>query len=158
MYCPNCATQITGTKFCRTCGANVSQVSQALTGQLPAQGLSKAEKPPSIERAAGSFFSGLAFILVSFSVLFFAPAGRIWWFWMLIPAFGMIGKGVGEYWKLREQQRQMELMMRYQQLTANQPAPPAMQPGAAPGEIGAPDTNELRVPSSITEETTRHLK
>ena len=77
---------------------------------------------------------------------------------MLIPAFGMIGKGVGEYWKLREQQRQMELMMRYQQLTANQPAPPAMQPGAAPGEIGAPDTNELRVPSSITEETTRHLK
>ena len=75
MYCPNCATPITGTKFCRTCGANVSQVSQALTGQLPAQGLSKAEKPPSIERAAGSFFSGLAFILVSFSVFFFR-AGR----------------------------------------------------------------------------------
>ena len=36
MYCPNCAAQIEDTqKYCRSCGANVSLVSQALKGILP---------------------------------------------------------------------------------------------------------------------------
>jgi hypothetical protein len=36
MYCPKCATQNTDeTKFCRSCGSNLSLVPQALTGRLP---------------------------------------------------------------------------------------------------------------------------
>jgi hypothetical protein len=35
MYCPQCANPVDGTKFCRSCGANVSLVPQALAGQAP---------------------------------------------------------------------------------------------------------------------------
>ena len=35
MFCPKCATQnLDGASFCRGCGANISLVSQALTGQM----------------------------------------------------------------------------------------------------------------------------
>ena len=35
MFCPKCATQnLDGASFCRTCGANISLVPQALTGQI----------------------------------------------------------------------------------------------------------------------------
>ena len=35
MFCPKCATQnLDGASFCRTCGANISLVPQALTGQM----------------------------------------------------------------------------------------------------------------------------
>lgn len=156
MYCPNCATPINGTRFCRACGANVSQVPQALTGNLPAAPAGRhAERPPSIDRAAGSLFTGIAFILVSLGAFFFAPAGRLWWFWLLIPAFASLGRGVSEYWKLREQQRRMELM------AASRQQQPAMPPRQATPEIGAPgaiDTSDLAQPPSITEQTTRHLE
>ena len=36
MFCPKCATQnIDGASFCRACGANISLIPQALSGQLP---------------------------------------------------------------------------------------------------------------------------
>src|SRR5438552_8275796 len=36
MFCPKCATQnIEGAHFCRVCGANISLIPQALSGQLP---------------------------------------------------------------------------------------------------------------------------
>ena len=35
MFCPKCATQnLDGASFCRACGANISLVPQALTGQM----------------------------------------------------------------------------------------------------------------------------
>ncbi len=36
MFCPKCATQnVDGASFCRSCGANISLIPQALSGQLP---------------------------------------------------------------------------------------------------------------------------
>jgi len=154
MYCPNCANQIDETqKFCRACGANVSLVPQALTGEMTRRGRRRHDKPVSIEQAASSFFSGLAFIIVSFAVLRFAPAGRIWWFWLLIPAFSCMGSGIGLYLKLREQRRQQQLAQFnpvVSQPTLASPATPAQ-------ELSAPTTSELHIPSSVTEHTTRHL-
>lgn len=109
MYCPNCASPIDGVRFCRSCGANVSLVSQALSGQLaPAgdrSGDGKSGRSPSIEAAASSFFSGIGLFIAAFGALSFAPAGRLWWFWILIPAFGSMGHGIGQYLRYREQLR-----------------------------------------------------
>jgi hypothetical protein len=133
MYCPNCAAQIDGVRFCRSCGANVSLVSQALNGQiapagdrggdpfescwqsLPARGQiapagdrggdGQGGRSPSIEAAASSFFSGIGLFIAAFAALSFAPAGRLWWFWILIPAFGSMGHGVGKYLRYREHLR-----------------------------------------------------
>lgn len=165
MYCPNCANPIDGTqKFCRSCGANVSLVPQALTGRLPEPMMveedrrgrhrRRGKRPPSIEGAVSSFFIGVGFLAVAIAVGKYAPAGQIWWFWMLIPAFSCIGGGIGQYLKLKEAERQRQ--------QAFPPPPPQVnfQPPVQPrvSELSAPTTSELIKPSSVTEHTTRHLE
>ena len=163
MYCPSCGTQnADGAGFCRGCGANVSLVPQALTGRLPpepnaadveagARG-GKHGRGPSIERAVVPIFGGLAFLLVSFA-LAFTRMGHGWWFWMFIPAFMMIGRGVAEYMRLKQHEK----------------SPPAgFRPSATPTAVppAARDTGALPphqppagyAPGSVTEGTTRLLE
>ena len=161
MFCPKCAAQnADGAKFCRVCGADISLVPQALTGQL-AEKVDDKERDegrrrrrrgtPTMEHAAQKFFMGLAFIFVSLAILFFMPGGRTWWFWMLIPSFGLIGSGVGMYLRVREERNKL--------------APPAFAPAAfqspPPHAQELPpqrrNTGELVQPPSVTEATTRHL-
>ena len=163
MYCPSCGAQnIDDPKFCRACGTNLSLVSKALTGALeptaPAgaeegpRGLSDRHRgherhEPGPEKAITNLCLGLGFLLVAISVFFFAPAGRIWWFWMLIPAFGLLGSGVAEMVRLRH---------------GRGPAPPAASPREIPAPpqrsgLEPPSTSQVVPPPSVTEGTTRHL-
>jgi zinc-ribbon domain len=166
MYCPKCGVQnIDGASFCRACGTNLSLVSQALTGRLPEAvstgaegGLSRRERkrerkrnrPPSIERAVKEVFSGLAFICVSIAVLFYAPAGHIWWFWMLIPAFMGIGDGVAEFIRYKQS-------LKTAQLAPPAYTPPAVAPAPLGRELPPRNTNDLYPPASVTESTTQLL-
>lgn len=165
MYCPQCATEnADNASFCRGCGSNISLVSQALTGNMPAgvasepddnssygrRGRRSRKGSPSIERGIKNIFMGLAFVLVAFAARTYSPGGFRWWFWLLIPAFAMLGGGVAE-------------MMRFKLEKGSRPsaAPEelAMPPAPArPGALPAPNTVELMQPPSVTERTTRHLK
>jgi hypothetical protein len=88
---------------------------------------------------------GFGFMLVSLGVFFFAPAGRIWWFWMLIPAFAMLGKGVAEI-----------VSAKYGPSLTQGAGVPAVPPVARTGEL--PPRNDVRFPPpSVTEQTTRQL-
>ena len=120
MYCPKCGSQSDeNTKFCRTCGTDLNIVSQAITGQLaPAsplpwkgeQGRSRRrhkdddDRPARVDRAISAGFMGLGFVCVAFGALYYAPAGHLWWFWMLIPAFTMIGKAISEFVRWKQEQ------------------------------------------------------
>jgi hypothetical protein len=171
MYCPNCAAPIDGAKFCRSCGANVSLVPQAMTGELVQsvetddkrsgrlqrhQLHRRQKREPSIDRAARSFISGIGFLLAALFISFRFPGGFTWGWAFLFPAFAMIGEGVGQYLRLKEQQRQLSLF--------NQPgARPVVYQAPAAGapetpSLSAPTTSELVKPSSVTEHTTRHLE
>lgn len=163
MFCPKCAAEnVDNAQFCRSCGANISLVPQALTGR-PAERLEAHEgrgggkrhrhdKAVSIERAVRSLFMGFAFIFVAFAVKTWAPAGNLWWFWLFIPAAGTLADGVGTYLRLREMREQQRLAA-----PAFSPAPQsfAAQPRAA--ELPPQNTSELAQPPSVTEATTRHL-
>jgi hypothetical protein len=144
----------------------VSLVPQALTGQLPQAAepddrwgrrrQRHGKKEPSIEKAAGSFFTGIGFLLAALFVCFRFPGGFTWGWAFLFPAFAMIGEGVGQYLRLKEQQRQQPGIDQ----PANSQAPyqaPIRQPAHAP-TLSAPTTSELAPPSSVTEHTTRHLE
>ncbi len=163
MFCPKCAAQnLDGASFCRVCGVNISLVPQALSGQLsPAdvEGLSRSDKralkrqdkEASLGNACRSAFMGIAFLLVAMA-LAFTPMGRGWWFWMLIPAFSMIGTGVAQYIKFKEDEKRA--------LIRGVPAQhfqPAMQPPARVNSFPRNNTGELVSPPSVTEGTTRHL-
>lgn len=175
MFCPKCGTEnADGASFCRGCGSNISLVPQALTGTprdttaVDEQRMSRRErrvlererkrererrKPASVEGAVVPFFGGIGFLLVGLVIMAFMPGGVEWGFWMFIPAFFMIGKGVSEY-------------MRWQQAQKSAPTFPAYTPPQAmphtttrPTELREPRaTAEIRTPGSVTEGTTKLLE
>jgi hypothetical protein len=159
MFCPKCATQnIDGASFCRSCGANISLVPQALSGQPPAiaddrraaRRLRKHQgREPSIEHALKNVFVGMAFLFVALA-LGWSGEGRFWWYWLLIPAFSSLGKGIAEYVRLREAQKKPLPLPNYVQPSVAAPRNMASLPSRNTGEIVAP-------PPSVTEGTTRHL-
>lgn len=156
MFCPKCASQnIEGAHFCRACGANISLVPQALTGQLPvaaneepARRGRRRRREPTFDEGVRNVVMGFGFIAVAIALALFGRSigAQVWWFWMLIPAFAMLGKGIAE-------------IVRVNQLKTP-PAPPVAQVSyAAPREVVASNNaGELRPPvASVTEGTTRHL-
>jgi hypothetical protein len=90
---------------------------------------------------------GLAFIVVSVLVGKYSPGGWTWWYWLLIPASTLIGKGISEIIRSRQVK------------TANPAAgQPQMMTGARVESLPSFRTGELRTPvPSVTEGTTRHL-
>ena len=163
MYCPKCAVHNgDDAKFCRSCGADISLVPDAVSGQLTERLAAadagvrhtcpeRSKGPPSIERAVKSLFTGLAFFIIAFAVRSYAPAGHIWWFWMFIPAFAGLGDAVATYLKVREE-RQMLAPSSFVPAQSSIPAP------ARVGELATPrDTGKMVAPPSVTEGTTRHL-
>ena len=160
MFCPKCATQnLEGASYCRVCGANISLVPQALTGQMvqpPAQPEELLDdsyhrrrrgRPLTIELAFKNIFMGVAFVIISIALS--RSIGATWWFWMLIPAFSMMGTGVAQIIRFKEREKQMK--GNFIAPAAFQPQPPVNAfPTRATGELVPP-------PPSVTEGTTRHL-
>lgn len=160
MFCPKCATQnLDGASFCRSCGANISLIPTALQGQLPEPAEPyyegrrdrKHRKEPRLEHAFKNVFMGIAFLFVAMA-LSFSMMGRGWWFWMLIPAFSMMGTGIAQYIRLKEHEKRTLGQGSFSQ--------PSIQASAAARMPAFPvrNTGELVAPpASVTEGTTRHL-
>lgn len=152
MFCPKCATQnLDGASFCRTCGANISLVPQALTGQLaqaPEEEIVEGHgrrrrhgKEVTLDQSFKNIFMGVAFLIVAIALS--RTIGQGWWFWMLLPAFSMMGTGVAQYIRVREREKRASLG-----------APPV----ARVFPERARNVDDLRAPvPSVTEGTTRHL-
>jgi len=148
MFCPKCATQnVDGAHFCRSCGANISLVPQALTGQLAQPPMTEVggshrrrRRELTLEQPVQNVFIGFAFLIIS--IVLSRTIGQVWWFWLLIPAFSLMAKGVAQFIRLKN----------YESRTALAP-PPVRGSFTEP-----PPQPELRAPaSSVTEGTTRHL-
>ena len=152
MFCPKCATNnLDGASFCRGCGANISLVPQALTGQMTQPVVEEVEEggrrhrrrrekgEVTLDQAFKNLFMGIGFLLVAIALS--RTIGQVFWFWFLLPAFSLMGTGIAQYIRVREREKHA--------LTA-----PPTQVFAPP-----PQTPEqLRPPvASVTEGTTRHL-
>src|SRR6266849_5064994 len=108
MFCPKCATQnVDGASFCRSCGANISLIPHALSGQLPQA--PQASEPgsrsrrrknrdrdvePSVEKGIVNIFMGLGFMIAALAVMNRFPGGIFWGWSFFIPAFSCLGRGV----------------------------------------------------------------
>lgn len=163
MFCPKCATQnVDGASFCRVCGANISLIPGALSGQVPqvrqeeevdeggfCARTGRRRGRASIESAMRSFFMGFAFLCISIA-LAFSRMGTGWWFWMLIPAFSMMASGLAQYVRLKERENKAFLPGAMGQPPLTSARRVDAFPTRATGELVAP-------PPSVTEGTTRHL-
>jgi len=157
MFCPKCATQnVEGASFCRSCGANVSLIPQALIGQLPAAepkndferwSRRRRQREPNLDDGVRHLLMGVAFVIISLLISRYSPGGWTWWYWMLIPAAMFLARGVSE-------------IIRTRQVKPADPGAgqPQMTPGPRAESLPAHQTNELMSPvPSVTEGTTRHL-
>jgi hypothetical protein len=149
MYCPKCSTQnIDSASYCRTCGANLSLVPQALTGKLPeAQADNfntrmRRRREPSIGRGVTRTFMGIAFLIVAAGITFSGRGSS--GLWLLIPAFLFLGRGIGELVTLLNAER-----------AARQIAPPPPMQNTSP--LPPRQSFDPLAPPSVTEGTTRHL-
>jgi len=150
MYCPRCATQnIDSARYCRSCGANLSLVPQALTGELPQPQTPRdrrdqrrlRNRPPDLSRGIKKMSIGFAFLSIILYLLLTRSSIGVPELWFFIPAFLLIGKGIGEVISARAAQREIN--------------PPPLQ---------APETHRfpaapfvVDAPPSVTENTTRRL-
>ena len=165
MFCPKCATPNgDDAKFCRSCGTDISLVPQAVSGHL-AERLAADEETrrggrlrhrgdrgtPTIERAVKGLFMGVALIFIAFAVKNWMPGSTHWWFWLLLPAAGMLATGVSAFARLGEEKRR-RAPVEYQPAQAAVP-PPRHASALAPRETG----EIITPPPSVTEGTTRHL-
>jgi len=158
MFCPKCATQnLEGASFCRVCGANISLVPQALTGQMvqsqredlvdDTYNPRRRNRPLTLEIAFKNIFMGVAFGIIAIALS--RSIGATWWFWMLLPAFALMAKGIGQYMRLKERDKRAAMMPSHM---------PSMPPAQPPVSAFPRPTDELRPPvPSVTEGTTRHL-
>lgn len=155
MFCPKCATQnVDGASYCRSCGANISLVPQALTGQLapaspPDDDCYRGRRrrgEPSKDYAIRSLMLGIAFAVMIAMTSKFVPGSSRWWFWLLIPTMIFFGRGFAELARLHGARKQAA------------PVPQTRLNSVRGFDLPSQKTGELAtaVPS-VTEGTTRHL-
>lgn len=162
MFCPKCGTQNPETgKFCRSCGTDLGNVSAALTSGTSRHltPVNHKGKPITLEGAITKFFMGIAFLVVSIA-LGVSGTGRGWWFWMLIPAFSMLGAGIAQYlqYKKAESARPFAAPAPHADVLTSPQQNSSLPPSQT--EYVSPEsrykTGDL-VPPSVTEGTTKHL-
>lgn len=107
-----------------------------------------------------NLFTGVGFLFVAAALARFVVWAGGWWFWLLIPAFTLIGKGIAEIVAVKQDManREIEAQMRAStnQITS-QDTRPVMPPQDYRGQMRAPNTGDLAQPPSVTENTTRQL-
>ena len=176
MFCPKCGTQNPESgKFCRTCGTDLAPVTAALSKKSvnkmqnfglmepvnPMLMCDSKGKPLTLENALGKIFMGVAFLIVSIVLAFTGRASQ-WWFWMLIPAFGMLGSGIARYIQIKKSEQRS--VNAFPESQTNQTFAPISNASLPPTQTAYIPPAESRyqtgdlVPPSVVEGTTRHLE
>jgi hypothetical protein len=111
--------------------------------------------PPTIQEGISQTFFGVGFLVLAIALALFGGGmgANTWWFWMLIPAFIFIGKGIGQIVQVKQQSK--TLPPASASLSAARPTFSSPQHVSA---LPPRSTSELvPTPPSVTEGTTRHL-
>ena len=162
MFCPKCGIENPDTgKFCRSCGTDLGNVSDVLTGKLQiTKGCTNSKgKPITLESAITKFFMGVAFVVVSIA-LFATGSGRGWWFWMLIPALMFIGSGIAQYLQLKNAGQTGVGFAPGNQNSISGSVPNSALPPPRTNFVSPESrykTGDL-APPSVTDTTTKHLE
>jgi hypothetical protein len=150
MYCPKCAhPNSDDTKFCRACGENLTVVAQAMSKRLPVMLASKLDahierKENRIRRDA--VMTGLSGIFLLLSGIWHVAAQTGGWLSAVFMFTGALILLLASGWD----------WLAYQRSKSRQALNAQMPQSVETGKLEAGSARQLP-PSSVTEQTTRHL-
>lgn len=176
MFCPNCGTKNPDSgKFCRSCGADLTVVSHAMSAdrreivESALSGESRHSRRLLARNDPDEAFShGVKQIVLGFGFLAIAIAlyitnvagGSNWWWAMLFPGFSILAAGISSVVRanrLEKRQRTAGFAPNSMNQIGSQPnaALPPNRTNYVPSESSY-KTGDL-APPSVTEDSTRHL-
>ena len=156
MFCPKCGSQnADASKFCRGCGADLSNVLAVVAGKVPAD-LPLAEKQIDLySRGLRGLIGGFGFLIVSGVAFGISIRLAVLGVFALAFAFVFLGIGISHMFQAKALRRLRE--------PATDPNPTTLSPGQldylAPAHSPY-ETEDLTAAQSqsVTEQTTAHLK
>ncbi len=159
MFCPKCGTENPdNTKFCRVCGANLSNVLAVIEGlQISEPALPQSKEATYLySTGVRNVILGAGFFIASI-FLKSMPGDTAFWFLLMIPAICLIASGIGRILKSDGLKKLNKSNPVINQITTEekQSLPPSQTEYLSPNINYK--TNDL-VPSSITEDTTHQLE
>lgn len=154
MFCPKCGSQNGDeTKFCRSCGATLSNVLAAMDAKKPVAETTLEEKYISVySRGVRGLLIGLGFLVISGVIFSRPPIGGIFWLLPFMFAAFFLGTGISRFVQAKGLKTLSEKQNDPGQL------PPAKTEFIEPSR-SLYDTDDLSArPPSVTERTTNLLE
>ncbi|HMS41146.1 MAG TPA: zinc ribbon domain-containing protein [Pyrinomonadaceae bacterium] len=165
MFCPKCATENPDNgKFCRSCGADLSNVLAVVEGSFLVENAASSENSPAelYSTSIRNIILGLGFLLAGFLLFTIPPREGVFWLLMMIPGFFLLASGISRWIKADALKKERSIRVNVPQqpiFAETQPKkelPPTQTDYVKP-QKSIYETEDL-MPQSVTEETTRQLE
>lgn len=167
MFCPKCGIENPDDgRFCRSCGANLSNVLAAVEGNLSAENIVSFDDTLAELRGTSirNIILGFGFLAAAGLLFTIPPREGLFWLLLMITGFCLLASGISRWIKadtLKNERKNKIKIIPQSAFPANQPIkelPPTQNDYIKP-QNSIYKTDELASePLSVTEETTRHLE
>lgn len=161
MFCPKCGIENPDIgKFCRGCGANLSNVLAVVDGTISDEEVAKNSPADLFSTGIRNTVLGFGFIAVGVFLFTIPPQDGIFWLLAMIPGFVLLASGIGRVIRSEAVKKEAKEINK-RALSVNQPnrALPPSQTDYVKPKVAIHKTDDLAAqPRSVTEATTRNLE
>jgi hypothetical protein len=163
MFCPKCGVQnADDARFCRGCGANLSNVLAVVEGKISDHLPQSKEDNELFSSGIRNLVLGFGFIFISILLLFNLPGNTFYWLLMIIPGISLLASGISRLVKADGEKANINYQAAgrdsFPTSQSNAALPPVQTEYIEPEKSNYRTDDLVKEPYSITEPTTQHLK